>query len=156
MAGKDYTSLQSELAGDLASAAASVSMSTSGGKRQIKLKESALPNLVPSNSVLQVQATKFTDLKMGDVICVSIGREMNVRRFVKLKMTAKDTLLLTAYEGFDKKEALPKGALLGLVVAVNAGGETFDPRKKENPFSKFWGKLTEYGTHKPFGLFSAK
>lgn len=156
MAGKDYSDLQSEIAGDLKSAAASVTMSTGGGTRQIKLKESVLPTLIPNNAILEVKAAKFTELKMGEIICVAIGREMSVRRFVKLKMTNKDTLLLTAYEGFDKKEALPKGTLLGRVVKVNAGGQSYDPSKRENPFTKFWGRLTEYGTHKPFGIFSAK
>ena len=88
---------------------------------------------------------------MGDIICVNTGKSAQVRRFIKLKMTKSDTLLLTAYEGFDKKEALPKSSLVGRVVEVEAGGQTWNPNK-ENALKRFWDRLTEYGTHKPFGL----
>ena len=63
-------------------------------------------------------------------------------------MTKEDTYLLTAYDGFGKKEALPKGALVGRVVNVTAGGKTFHPLKNENALSGFWGRLTEYGTQR--------
>lgn len=149
---KDYSAMQSELAGDLNAAAASVTIGA-GGSKKIKLPTSHLPNVIPNGSVIEVQAVNFTKLEMGDFICVTSGRETVVRRFVKLKMTKQDTYILAAYEGFGKKEALAKAALIGKVVSVTAQGRTFDPRKEENPLRAFWGKLTEYGTHKAFGVF---
>lgn len=149
---KDYSHLKKELAGDLSAAATSVSLSSSG-VRKVKLPTSHLRSLIPDGAVLEVQTIKFTKLQMGDVICVSTGRETMVRRYVKLKMTKNGEYLLTAYDNCGKKEALPKTALLGKVVSVQANGRTFDPRKEENPLSAFWGKLTEYGTHKAFGIF---
>jgi hypothetical protein len=68
-------------------------------------------------------------------------------------MTKADAYLLTAYEGFDKKEMLAKGALIGRVVNVTAHGRTYNPRKEEGLIKALWGKLTEYGTHKAFGVF---
>jgi hypothetical protein len=150
---KDYSSLQNELAGDLSAAATAVSLAGGAGTKKVKLVKSDLTALIPDGCVLEVQAVNFTKLQMGDIICVSAGRETSVRRFVKLKMTKADTYILTAYDGFDKKEALPKSCLIGKVVSVQAQGQTYDPRKKEGAFSAFWGKLTEYGTHKAFGLF---
>ena len=88
---------------------------------------------------------------MGDIICVNTGKSAQVRRFIKLKMTKSNTALLTAYEGFNKKEALPTSSLVGKVVEVEANGKSWDPNKV-NPLTRFWHKLTEYGTHKPFGL----
>lgn len=150
---KDYSELQRELAGDLSAAATSVSLMNKGGTKKVRLVSSDLKALIPDGSTLEIEAVQFTKLAMGDVICISTGRETSVRRFVKLKMTKEDTYLLTAYDGFGKKEALPKGALVGRVVNVIAGGKTFHPLKNENPISGFWGRLTEYGTHKAFGLF---
>lgn len=115
--------------------------------------KSDLAALVPDGAVLEVQAVNFTKLQMGDVICVSSGRETSVRRYVKLKMTQKGEYLLCAYDGLGKKEALPKSSLIGKVVSVQAGGRTYDPSKEEGALKAFWGKLTEYGTHKAFGIF---
>jgi hypothetical protein len=150
---KDYSALQHEMAGDLKAAETSVSMHNSSGSKRVKLPTSHLKALIPDGCVIEIQSINFTKLQMGDVICVSSGRETLVRRFVKLKMTKQGEYLLTAYDGSGKKEALPKSCLLGKVVNVNANGQNYDPRKKENPISAFWGKLTEYGTHKAFGIF---
>ncbi len=141
------------MAGDLNAAATSVSLLNKGGTKKVRLARSDLQRLIPDDSTLEIEAVQFTKLVMGDVICVSTGRETSVRRFVKLKMTKEDTFLLTAYDGFGKKEALPKSVLIGRVVNVTARGQTYHPLKKENPLSAFWGKLTEYGTHKAFGIF---
>lgn len=145
---KDYSALQNEIAGDLNAAATSAA-----GQKKIKLTNSDLKSLIPDNAVLELQPVQFTKLQMGDVICVSSGRDTVVRRFVKLKMTKQGEYLLCAYDGFGKKEALPKSCLIGRVVSVQAQGQTYDPRKKEGAFASFWGKLTEYGTHKAFGIF---
>lgn len=150
---KDYSALKNELAGDLSAAATSVSLMSKGGTKKVRLVHSNLPRLIPDGATLEVEAVNFTKLAMGDVICVSTGKETSVRRFVKLKMTKEDTYLLTAYDGFGKKEALPKSVLIGRVVNVTAGGQTYHPLNKENPLSGFWGRLTEYGTHKAFGIF---
>ena len=150
---KDYSTLQNELAGDMNAAATSVSLMNKGGTKKLRLGQSDLKGLIPDGAVLEVEAVNFTKLAMGEVICVSTGRETVVRRFVKLKMTKADTYMLTAYDGFGKKEALPKSVLIGRVVNVTAGGKEFHPLKNENPLSAFWGRLTEYGTHKAFGMF---
>jgi hypothetical protein len=150
---KNYSNLQNELAGDLTAAATSVSLMGANGTKKVRIGKSHLPRLIPDGATLEVQAVTFTKLQMGDVICVSAGRDTVVRRFVKLKMTKADTYLLTAYDGFTKKEVLPKGALIGKVVSVQAQGRTFDPQKEENFLTAFWGRLTEYGTHKAFGIF---
>lgn len=144
---KDYRTLQNDLASDLTAAAAVTS-----GARKVKLNKSDLRSLIPDGATVEVQQITFTKLQMGDVILVSSGRETVVRRFVKLKMTKSDTYLLTAYEGFDKKEALAKSCLIGKVVNVQVGDRSYDPVKEEGLFKAFWGKLTEYGTHKAFGL----
>lgn len=150
---KDYSTLQNELAGDLNAAATSVSLMNKGGSKKLRLAHSDLKSLMPDGAVLEVEAVNFTKLAMGDVVCVTTGRETAVRRFVKLKMTKADTYMLTAYDGFGKKEALPKSALVGRVINVTVGDKSYHPLKKENPVSAFWGRLTEYGTHKAFGLF---
>lgn len=149
---QDYRELQSQVAGDLSAAAASASLAAGSGRRKkIKLANSELPSVVPAGSTIHLEAVAIGKLVMGDIICVTLGQGPQLRRFVKLKMTASDTLLLTTYEGFNKKEALPKSAIVGRVAEVEAAGKSWDPNK-ENPLKKFWGKLTEYGTHKPFGL----
>jgi hypothetical protein len=149
---KDYASLQNELASDLTAAATSASVGGAGPKK-LKLPTSHLKSLIPDGATLEVHPIKFTKLQMGDIICVTSGKDIQVRRYVKLKMTKQGEYLLTAYDGFDKKEALAKGALIGKVVSVQAQGRTYDPRKEEGALAAFWGKLTEYGTHKAFGLF---
>lgn len=90
-------------------------------------------------------------LNMGDIVCVNLGQGPQVRRFVKLKIAKADTYLLTTYDGYSKKEALPLSALVGRVAEAEAAGRTWNP-SAENPLQRFWSKLTEYGTHKPFGL----
>ena len=137
-------------------AVAATSMGVAGNARKIRLNDSDVPSLAPSESVLEVQPVKFTELKMGDLICVRDGNTFNVRRFVKVKMAKSDTYLLTAREGFDKKEALPRNSLMGRVESVTHRGQSFNPMATESFMKKFFGKLTEYGTHKPFGIFSAK
>lgn len=134
---------------------ASAAFSALGGAKNQKLpiQESDLPSLIPSGSRAKVSTVKFSDLKMGDVICVRIGSTLAVRRFVKTKIAKNDTYLLTAREGFDKKEALLRSALIGRVDSVEFGGQTIDPGVQENSLKKFWGMLTEYGTHKVFGIF---
>lgn len=90
-------------------------------------------------------------LNMGDIVCVNLGQGPQVRRFVKLKIAKSDTYILVTYDGFDKKEALPQSALVGRVVEAEVAGKSWDP-SAENPLRRFWSRLTEYGTHKPFGL----
>jgi hypothetical protein len=137
---------------EMKAAVTTASLGDKGKTRRIMLMDSNLPSIVPSQSLLKVRSVKFQELKMGDVVCVRIGSEFWVRRFVKAKMTRNNTLLLVAQEGYDKKEPLPLNALLGKVDEVEHGGRAFDPLGKENFLQSLWGKLTEYGTHKPFGL----
>jgi len=146
---------QPSLNQEMRAAAAVASVAGSNRARKIRLLDSDLPSLVPEGSTLEVAPAKFTDLKMGDIICVQMGHRLALRRFVKSKIAKKDTYLLTAREGFSKKEALPRTSLLGKVNKVTAGSESFDPGKAEGFLQQFWGKLTEYGTHKPFGFIKA-
>jgi hypothetical protein len=148
---KDYKDLQSQIAGDLTAAATSASLAGGSKSRKVRIVDSELPSVVPAGSKVSLESVAFGKLAMGDVICVNMGKSPQVRRFIKLKMTHSKTALLTAYEGFDQKEALPTTSLVGRVVQVEAGGRSWNPNKE--PFlSRLWHKLTEYGTHKPFGL----
>ena len=140
---------------ELRAAVTTASLGDRGKTRNVMLTESELPTLIPSQSLLKVRSVRFEDLKMGDVICVRVGTTFRVRRFVKTKITSSHTLLLVAQEGFNKKDPIPVNAFLGKVDEVESGGRKFDPLKKESFFQTFWGKLTEFGTHKPFGLFKA-
>ena len=117
------------------------------------LVESDLPGLVPSQSLLKVRSVKFVELKRGDIICVRVGSNFRIRRFVKSKITRTTTLLLTVKEGEDQKDPIPLNALLGKVDSVEVGGRVFDPLKEESFLQSLWGKLSEYGTHRPFGVF---
>lgn len=144
------------LSQELRTAVTASSMGMVGTKKRIRLLESDVPSLAPSGSALEVEVVKFSNLRMGDLICVQIGRSIRVRRFVKAKMTQKDTYLLTAHEYQDKKEALPRTCLMGRVRSVNHRGQTYDPAKQESFLTKLRGKLTEYGTHRPFGIFAAR
>jgi len=148
---KDYKDLHQQIAGDISAAATSASLTSGGKRKRIRLPKSDLPSIVPPGTAVALENVAIGKLNMGDVICVTLGEGPQVRRFVKLKMTAQDTYLLTAHEGSDKKEALPKSALVGRVAEAELGSRKWDP-SKENLLKKFWGKLTEYGTHKPFGL----
>lgn len=139
------------MAGDVHAAAASASMASGGKNKKFRIVESHLPSDIPHGAEVFVEPVAFGKLSMGDIICVNLNGAAKVRRFVKLKMTTSDTYLLAAYEGYDKKEALPKSSLVGRVVKAEAAGKSWTPGK-ENILQKFWSKLTEYGTHKPFGL----
>lgn len=140
------------LAEELRVAVTTASLGEKGATRSVMLVDSNLPSMIPSQSLLKVRACKFTELKMGDIICVRVGTSFFVRRFVKVKMTRNDTILLTAQEGYNKKEPFPLSSYLGIVDEVEHGGRSFNPRSQENFMQAFFGKLTEYGTHKPFGL----
>lgn len=146
---KDYSSLRNQLAGDF-QAAATVAQGGSG--RRIKVPSSDVPNLVPSGAQIEIETTTVTKLKMGDVVCVSIGRDVVIRRFIRLKMTKANTFIMVASKANREKEPLPHSALIGRVVSVTAGGITYDPLKKEGLLRSWWGQLTEYGTHKAFGF----
>ena len=134
---------------------ASAAFSALGGAKsqRVRMQESDVPSLVPSGASLKVSTVRFQDLKMGDLICVRIGSRLAVRRFVKTKIAKSDTYLLTAREGFGKKEALLRSSLIGRIDGVEFQGLKYDPSKQENVLKKFWGMLTEYGTHKAFGVF---
>ena len=140
------------LAAEMRAAATTASMVDTGSSRKVMLVDSDLPKLIPSQSLLKVRSVKFNNLKMGDIICVRVGSEFRVRRFIKPKITRSQTLLLTAKEDCPEKEPLPQSCLLGKVESVEFGGKSFDPAKRESLLKGFWGKLTEYGTHKPFGI----
>jgi hypothetical protein len=141
---------------ELRLAAATASMVDTGATRQVMLIKSDLEKVIPSGSLLTIRSVKFSNLKMGDFICVRDGSSFAVRRFVKTKMTSSETYLLTAKEGFDKKEPLKRDRLLGRVEGFQHAGKMVDPRKVEGALTRFWGRLTEYGTHKPFGLGKGK
>lgn len=150
---KDYTDLHQQIRGDVSAAATAASLADGRKRRKIRLRGSDLPSTVPGGSQISIEAVAVGKLVMGDIICINAGEGdgPQVRRFVKLKMTKHDTLLLTASEASNTKLPLPKSALVGKVVQAESNGKKWDPTK-ENPIKKFWGKLTEYGTHKPFGL----
>ena len=135
----------------MSAAATSAAMVGGGVRKKFKLPASDLPSVIPPGSSVSIEAAAMGKLSMGDIICVSKGKAAVVRRFVKLKMTKNDTVLLTAMEGSSEKEMIAKSQLMGKVVKVEAAGKSWDPNN-ENFVKKFWGKLTEYGTHKPFGL----
>lgn len=142
----------SSISQELRAAATAASLSSTGTTKHIQIQNSDVPSLVPNNAYLKVTSVKLQDLKMGELVCVRVGGAYSVRRFVKIKHAASQTLVLTAREGYDKKEPINRAALLGKVEAMSVGGKAIDPLKNEGILKSFWGKLTEYGTHKPFGL----
>jgi hypothetical protein len=148
---KDYRNLHHQIAGDLSAAATSASLAQGARRKKIRLSNSDLPSAIPAGSTISIESVAIGKLVMGDIICVTLGQGPQIRRFLRLKMTKSDTLIMTTHEGLDTKEALPKSALVGRVVEAEAGGAKWNPGK-QNPFKRFWSKLTEYGTHKPFGL----
>ena len=150
---KDYSNLHQSIAGDVTAAATAASLVGGKKRKKLRLRGSDLPSLVPGGSQVCIEAVAVGKLTMGYIICINPGNgeAPQVRRFVKLKITKDDTYLLTASEGVAKKQPLPKSALVGKVVEAEANGKKWDPTQ-ENPLKKFWGKLTEYGTHKPFGI----
>lgn len=140
------------LAEELRVAVTTASLGENGATRRIMLVDSNLPSLIPSQSLLKVRSVKLSELKMGDVICVRVGSSFLVRRFIKVKMTKNNTILLTAQEGYNQKEPIPMSGFLGKVDEVEHAGRSYNPLSKQNFFQSFMGKLTEYGTHKPFGI----
>ena len=149
---KDYQALQDELSKDMSAAATSAALaSTTGAEQKVLIRKSELKSVVPDNSLVTIQSVVLGKLAMGDIIIVGLDDGPQLRRFVRLKIRNNDSLLLTAYEGYGKKQALPKSCLIGRVVAVEKNGKNWDPTK-ENPLKKFWNRLTEFGTHKPFGI----
>ncbi len=142
----------SSLSQELRAAATAASLSSTGTTKHLQIQDSDVPSLVPNNAFIKVTSTKLQDLKMGDLVCVRAGGSYSVRRFVKVKHAASQTLVLTAREGYGKKEPITRASLLGKVEAISVGGKAVDPLKNEGILKSFWGKLTEYGTHKPFGL----
>ena len=150
------SSEKNDLLAELNAAATTASMSDRGKSRKVLLVESDLPSLIPSRSLLKVRSVKFTELRMGDIICVRVGSDFVVRRFVKTKITRENTLLLSAREGSDKKDPIPQSSLLGKVEEAESAGETYDPLKKEGLVQRLMGKITEYGTHRPFGVFGSR
>lgn len=147
----DYRALQNQLAGDLTAAATSASLAGGAKSKKVRIIESELPSTIPQGSKVSLEQVAFGKLTMGDIICVNTGSRPQVRRFIKLKMTKNQTALMTACEGSAQKEMLPTSSLVGKVVEVESGGKSWDPNK-ENFLTKFWQKLTQYGTHKPFGI----
>ena len=149
---RDYQALQDELSNDLTAAATTAHLaSSSGAQRKILIPKSDLKSIIPDASLATVESTPLGKLVMGNIIVVGLEDGPHLRRFVRMKMRNKDTLLITAFDGFGKKQALPKSSLLGKVIKVENAGKVWDPGK-ENVVKKFWNRLTEFGTHKPFGL----
>lgn len=147
--------LSQTLKEELNAAAMTASLS-SGNARHVRIGESDLPSLIPSRSLLKVSPVKFGELKMGDLICVRMGNNIVVRRYIKSRITKSSALLLAAREGSTSKDEVRRACFLGKIEAVNAGKKSYDPTAKEGALRRFWGKFTEYGTHKPFGgLISA-
>lgn len=138
------------MAGDLSAAAVGASLAQGQKRQKIRLTNSELNN-IPNGAALSIEAVAMGKLNMGDIVCVNLGQGPQVRRFVKLKIAKNDTYILVTHDGYDKKDALPQSALVGRVVEAEVAGKTWDP-SAENPLRRFWSKLTEYGTHKPFGI----
>lgn len=139
---------------EVRAAVTTASMGETGKTRRVLLKESDLPTLVPSQSLLKVRSIKFKELRKGDVLLVRIGTEFRVRRYVKSKMTRDDTLLFVVSEGSAEKESMPLNSLLGKVAKVEVGGRVFDPGKTESFLQALQGKLTDFGTRKFLGVFA--
>ena len=148
---QDYSKLQSQLAGDLSAAAATAAMADGGKRKKLRVSGSELASAVPAGATVKLEQVAMSKLKMGDILCVNLGQGPELRRFVKLKIAKTDTYLLTANDELSVKEPLPNSAVIGKVVEAEIAGRKWDP-SKENPFRRFWSKLTEYGTHKPFGI----
>ena len=147
----DYRQLQNQIAGDLSAAATSAHLAQGASRKKIRVSNSELPSVIPSGATISIESVVMGKLVMGDILCVNLGQGPQVRRFLRLKMTKSDTLVLTAREDSNKKEPVPKSALVGRVVEAEAGGRTWVP-SRENPLKRFGRRLTEYGTHKPFGI----
>ena len=145
----DYRAFQAQLAQDISTASVAA-RSTSGRKTQkFRLTNSALRNLVPVGATIEVQPTVFSKLKPGDVVYVRINRDLELRRFIKLKMVGTDSYLSVISDQSKEPQTLPKSSLVGKVVEVTHNGKSWDPAK-EGAFKHFMNLLTEYGTHTPF------
>ena len=152
----DYSTFQASVARDLNTASIAAQAFSSGKTKKLRITHSDLKALVPPGSEIELQPTVFTKLKAGDVIYVRAGKDLMLRRFIKLKITAEDSYLAVTHDGQRKAQVLPKSALVGKVVQVHHNGKAFDP-SKESALKSFVNSLTEFGTHIPFsGLLGKK
>ena len=145
----DYATFRNSMMQDLNSAAISARAQQGRSRQKLRLADSDLPTLIPSGADIVVQPSVFTKLKTGELIYVRTRQGLKVRRFIKLKSTAKDSYLTVTHEGSSKKELLPKGALIGKVLSVEHEGKKYNPGS-EGLLARFRNLLTEYGTHVPF------
>lgn len=152
---RDYRGFEDKLAGDLSKASLQAQTLDTSKKtahsQKMRIRDSDLPGLVPGGSVIEFLQLPFHKLKFGDIIFCRFDKELVLRRFIRIKMlqSGNSEMHVTTQGPNNMVQILPCAALVGRVLAVEAKGQTYDPRKLEGGLQGFMNWMTEYGTSTP-------
>ncbi len=149
--GHDYRGFQDKISGDVGTASlAAGSMEKTGKSTKVRIRNSDLESLVPSGSAVEFIPMAAHRLKFGDIIFVRAGKEMVIRRFLAFAITKNGSMAQVVKMGPPTIEVYPDTALVGRINKVEAGGQVYDPLKKESLTQRFANGWSCFGTSSPF------
>lgn len=143
---KDYRGFSDQLAGDLAKASMAAHSFVGSKTQKLRLTTSDMA-AVPAGAFIYVEPATFHKLRAGDIIYVRSGKDLVLRRFLRLEIDGVSTnLVVTA--GGAPQETIASNAIMGKVVRAEYQGQEYDPGK-EGLFAAVANRLTDYGSVSP-------
>lgn len=149
--GSDYRGFQDKVMADVSQASmTAATMEKSGrGNSKVRIRASEMEPLIPNGSAIEYTATAGHKLKFGDIIFVRTGKDLSLRRFIAFEVGKGGARVVCVRVSPPTMEQHPDTSIVGKVVRVDAGGQSYDPYKKESLGQRWANEWTYFGTCTP-------
>jgi hypothetical protein len=151
-----YTGFQDKMKGDMGQASIQAqglegTKATRKDTTRTRLRTSDMPSVAPAAAHIDFENVTFHKLRHGDVILCRIDRDVNLRRFLRFKLSndGTTTLMVTRESSTPMIEMVPSNALIGRVVTVEYREKLVAVKKLNRGLTALKNKLTDFGTTSP-------
>ena len=158
MPSKDYEAFNAKMMGDVNQASFSAQGLEKGvAHTKVRIRESCIEELIPSNSAIEIEQVPFHKLRFGDFVLVRDGKEFVIRRFVRFEVRSVEEIVIhVVNQKWKIAEEFRDGQINGRILKVDArGGSSFDPKGKEGAMKRINNRLTHFGTSSPWQRFTS-
>ena len=148
---KDYEKFSKSVVGDVSQASfAAKSLADKTAYTRIKLRESCNPDLIPSNSTVEIEQCPFSKLRFGDIVLMRDKKDIVIRRYVGFEVRGVSQIVLhVVNQKWKIAEEYKDGNLNGRIIWVSTESGHYNPYKKETIGQRIANRMNYFGTSTP-------
>ncbi len=146
-----YRAFNDRVSGEVHKASLSASVTIGDKVQRIRLRNSALPSMIPPGATIEIEPIVFHKARFGAVVYVKLENDLALRRFLRVEVIREMDFIVVVREKAKRVERLPANSLVGRIIAAEFQGKPVRLSHGGNLFD--W--MTDFGTTTPIHKIKA-